>query len=120
MLIMQKRQSTFKLDFFIKMNDNYRKNIPEFTNKLHHRSNTYQRKSEIIKGRNTLAIKMLKRALDNGIKVDYLLLDSWYAKPNFIKQSDEHATLEKVKLVFLHTGKDLLVFISTESIIKIY
>jgi hypothetical protein len=26
----------------------------------------------------------------------------------------EHAVLGKVKLVFLHTGKDLLVFISTD------
>ncbi len=161
--------STFQLDFSIKMNNSHRKDISEFTNKLHHRSNAYQRKSEIIKGKNTLAIEMLERALDNGIEADYLLVDSWYAKPNFIKQSDElgidviarlpnnkliwnfkgkyktlnaiynnlkdirhkhsgnhgkisykyfdkiveHSILGKVKLVFLHTGKDLLVFIST-------
>lgn len=113
---------------------------------------------------------MLERALDNGIDADYLLVDSWYAKPNFIKEANtlgmpviarlpnnkliwnfkgkyktlnaiydslknirhkysgkhgkisykyfdsvlEHAVLGKVKLVFLHTGKDLLVFISTD------
>ena len=32
-----------------------------------------------------LALEMLERALDNGIDADYLLVDSWYAKPNFIK-----------------------------------
>ena len=162
--------STFQLDFSIKMNDSRRKNISDFTTTLHHRSNAYQRKSETIKGKNTLAIEMLERALDSGVEADYLLVDSWYAKPNFIKQANnlgmpiiarlpnnkliwnfkgkyktlnsiynslknirhkqsgrhgkisykyfdkivEHTVLGKIKLVFLHTGKDLLVFISTD------
>jgi len=162
--------STFQLDFSIKMNDSHRKDISEFTTKLHHKSNAYQRKSEITKGKNILAIEMLQRALNSGVEADYLLVDSWYAKPNFIHQAHElgvpviarlsnnkliwnfkgkhktmnaiyeslknsrykssgkhgkisykyfdaiveHAVLGKVKLVFLHTGKDLLVFISTD------
>jgi hypothetical protein len=162
--------STFQLDFSIKMNDSYHKNISEFTTKLHHRCNAFQRKSEITQGKNTLAIEMLQRALDSGIDADYLLIDSWYAKPNFIKEANdlgmpviarlpnnkliwnfkgkyktmnaiydsfknirhkssgkhgkisykyfdvivEHLNLGKVKLVFLHTGKELLVFISTD------
>ena len=162
--------STFQLDFSIKMNGSYRKKISEFTTELHHRSNAFQRKSEITKGKNTLAIEMLQRALDSGIDADYLLVDSWYAKPNFIKQANdlgmpviarlpnnkliwnfkgkhktmnaiyesmknhrhkssgkhgkisykyfdaivEHEVIGKVKLVFLHTGKELLVFISTD------
>lgn len=162
--------STFQLDFSIKMNDSRRKDISNFTTALHHRSNAYQRKSETIKGKNTLAIEMLERALNSGIEADYLLVDSWYAKPNFIKQANdlgmpiiarlpnnkliwnfkgkhktlnsiynslknirhkqsgkhgeisykyfdkivEHPMLGKVKLVFLHTGKNLLVFISTD------
>ncbi len=160
--------STFQLDFAIKMNDSKRKDVSEFSTKLHH--NAYQRKSETIKGKNILASEMLERALDNGVDVDYLLVDSWYAKPDFIKHADdlgmpviarlpnnhliwnfkgkhktlntiynslknirhkqsgkhgkisyryfdkiaEHAALGKVKLVFLHTSKDLLVFISTD------
>ncbi|MDA3908857.1 MAG: transposase [Sulfurimonas sp.] len=162
--------STFQLDFSIKMNDSYRKNISEFTAKLHHKSNAYKRKSEITKGKNIQAIEMVERALDSGIEADYLLVDSWYAKPNFIHQANElgmpviarlpnnkliwnfkgkyktmnaiyeslknyryknsgkhgkisykyfdaiveHSVLGKVKLVFLHTGKDLLIFISTD------
>ena len=162
--------STFQLDFSIKMNESKRLDISEFTTKLHHRSNAYKRKSEIVKGKNTLAIEMLERALDAGVEADYLLVDSWYAKPDFIKQSNdlgmaviarvpnnkliwnfkgkhktlnsiynnlknirhkqsgkhgkigykyfdkiiEHSVLGRVKLVFLHTGKDLLVFISTD------
>ncbi len=81
--------STFQLDFAIKMNDSKRKSISEFTTKLHHRSNAYQRRSEITKGKNTLAIEMLERALDNGVEADYLLVDSWYSKPNFIKQAND-------------------------------
>ena len=166
--------STFQLDFSIKMNESRRKNISEFTTELHHRSNAYKRKSETIKGKNILAIEMLERALDSGVEADYLLVDSWYAKPNFIKQANdlgmpiiarlsnnkliwnfkgkyktlnsiyddlkkyrhkssgkhgkisykyfdaiiEHAILGKVKLVFLHTGKDLLVFISTDLVLS--
>ena len=162
--------STFQLDFSIKMNDSKRKNISEFTTKLHNRSNAYKRKYEITKGKNMLAIEMLQRALDSGVEADYLLVDSWYAKPNFIEQANElgmpviarlpnnkhiwnfkgkhktmnaiyesmknsrhkssgrhgkisykyfdaiveHAVLGKVKLVFLHTGKELLIFISTD------
>jgi hypothetical protein len=162
--------STFQLDFAIKMNGSKRLDISEFTTKLHHCSNAYKRKSETIKGKNTLAVEMLERALDNGVEADYLLVDSWYAKPDFIKQADElgmpviarvpnneliwnfkgkhktinsiynnlknirkkqsgkhgkisykyfdkiveHSVLGYVKLVFLHTGKDLLVFISTD------
>jgi hypothetical protein len=70
------------------MNDSKRKSPSDFTAKLHHRSNAYQRKSEIIKGKNILALEMLERALDNGIDADYLLVDSWYAKPNFIKEAN--------------------------------
>ncbi len=162
--------STFQLDFSIKMNDSRRKEISEFTSVVHHRSNTYMRQIESLKGKNILAIEMLERALEQGIDADYLLIDSWYAKPNFIHQANElgmpviarlpnnkliwnfkgkhktinamydnmknsrhkssgkhgkisykffdviveHATLGKVKLVFLHTGKELLVFISTD------
>ena len=31
-------------------------------------------------------INMLSRALDSGIYADYLFVDSWYAKPNFINE----------------------------------
>ena len=66
--------STFQLDFSIKMNDSKRKSPSDFTAKLHHRSNAYKRKSEIIKSKNTLALEMLERALDNGIDADFYLL----------------------------------------------
>jgi hypothetical protein len=45
---------------------------------------------KLLKVKILLAIEMLERALDNGVDADYLLVDSWYAKPNFIKQSNEH------------------------------
>jgi len=162
--------STFQLDFAISMNKSKRKEVDTFTHFLHHRSNAYARRTETSKGKNTLAMEMLKRALDQGITADYLLVDSWYAKPNFIKEVTgegidvvariannnkiwnfkgqyktlnsmynalskvkheksgnygkiryhyfgsivEHHTLGKVKLVFLHTGKELIVLISTD------
>jgi hypothetical protein len=162
--------STFQLDFAIKMNEAKRKELTEFTNPLHHRSNAYKRREETLRGKNTLALEMLGRALNQGVQADYVLVDSWYAKPNFIKEVSvlgmpviarianneriwnfkgkhktlgsmynalskvrhsahgrhgkirytyfaavvEHKELGRVKLVFLHTGKDLIVFISTD------
>ncbi len=162
--------STFQLDFSIRMNDSRRKEVDDFTSTLHHRSNAYGRRTEGLKGKNILALEMVERALDQGVDADYLLVDSWYAKPDFIHEANkmgmpviarianneriwqfkgkhkslnamyaamskvrhkfhgshgkiryryfdaivEHNTLGKVKLVFLHTGKELLVFISTD------
>ena len=162
--------STFQLDFSFRMNDSRRKDITEFRSPLHHRSNAYKRRTESLKGKNILALEMIERALKEGIAADYLLVDSWYAKPDFIRQANEmgmpviariannariwqfkgryksidsiysamskvrhksygvhgkihyqyfdaiveHHTLGKVKLVFLHTDKALLVFISMD------
>lgn len=164
------RHSTFQLDFAISMNKSRRKEVDTFTHTLHHRSNACARRIEAVKGKNTLAMEMLKRALAQGITADYLLVDSWYAKPNFIKEAKaegvdvvariannnkiwnfkgkyktlngmyntlskikhersgyygkihyhyfdsitEHHTLGKIKLVFLHTDKELIVLISTD------
>ena len=162
--------STFQLDFSIKMNDSRRKDIPDFSSALHHKSNAYRRRTEGLKGKNMLALEMVERALESGVDADYLLVDSWYAKPNFIHEATqmgmpviarianneriwnfkgkhktlnamytamskvrrtsqghhgkifyryfdaivEHKLLGKVKLLFLHTGKELIVFISTD------
>ncbi len=164
------RHSTFQLDFAIAMNKSRRKEVNAFSGSLHHLSNAYARREETMKGKNTLAMEMLKRALDQGIKADYLLVDSWYAKPNFIEETKgegvdliariannnkiwnfkgkhktlnsmylalskvkyekpgcygkiqyhyfdtivEHQALGKVKLVFLHTSKELIILISTD------
>ncbi|WP_323594194.1 transposase, partial [Aliarcobacter butzleri] len=34
--------------------------------------------------KNNLALQMVNRVLKSGIYADYLLVDSWYAKPDFI------------------------------------
>jgi hypothetical protein len=152
------------------MNKSRYRETSEFTARLHHRSNAYARRDEGLSGKNTLALEMVKRALKQGIYADYLLTDSWYAKPDFIQQAAEegiaviarianndriwhfkgkhkslnaiynalskvrrhscgthgkihyryfdtiaeHRKLGKVKLLFLHTQKELLVFISTD------
>lgn len=162
--------STFQLDFALRMNESRRKELADFSQGLHHRSNAFKRREEGLRGKNVLALEMVERALNSGVAADYLLVDSWYAKPDFIhrtcemgidvvarlpnnakiwhfkgkqktlqslydhhqksrhKQSGhhgkiryhsfdliaEHHLLGKVKLLFLHTGKELLTFISTD------
>lgn len=166
--------STFQLDFSLRLNDSRRREVADFTNVLHHKSNAHKRRIEGLDGKNIMALDMVKRALNQGIDADYLLVDSWYAKPDFIHQSNElgmpviarianniriwnfkgeyktldtlrnalqsqrrnhtghygkirytyfdavieHAKLGKVKLVFLQTAKELIIFISTRLVLS--
>lgn len=163
--------STFQLDFSLRLNESRRYGIEEFTRLLHHKSNGYKRRIEGLDGKNTIAIDMVKRSLQMGIDADYILVDSWYAKPQFFQDAkllgidtiarlpnnpriwnfqgkyktinaiyDElkpqkrpfsghhgkirytyfdhvvnHQTLGRIKLVFLSTHKELLVFASTDT-----
>ena len=78
--------SNFMLDFTIAMNKYARVAIEDFTNKIDQRSNAHKRRLETMKGKSQIAIDMVKRAVSNGIYADYLLVDSWYSKPVFIKE----------------------------------
>jgi hypothetical protein len=78
--------SNFMLDFTIAMNKYARVAIEDFSNKIDHRTNAYKRRLETMKGKSQIAIDMVKRAVNNGIYADYLLVDSWYSKPIFIKE----------------------------------
>ncbi len=70
------------LDFSINYNKNQIVNVDE--NSFHHKSNAYKRRFEGNDGKNILALHMIQRVLKLGIYADYLLVDSWYAKPDFI------------------------------------
>lgn len=81
--------SNFMLDFAIAMNSYARVAIEDFTNKIDHRTNAHKRRLETMKGKSQIAIDMVKRAVDSGIYADYLLVDSWYSKPIFIKEMND-------------------------------
>jgi len=81
--------SNFMLDFAIAMNKYARVAVEDFTNKIDHRTNAYKRRVETMKGKSQIAIDMVKRAVNSGIQADYLLVDSWYSKPVFIKEMNE-------------------------------
>ena len=78
--------SNFMLDFAIAMNKYARVAIDDFTNIVDHRSNAHKRRLETMKGKSQIAIDMIKRAVESGIYADYLLVDSWYSKPVFLKE----------------------------------
>ena len=96
------------LDFSINYNKNQIVNCDE--NYFHHKSNAYKRRVEGNDGKNILALHMIQRVLKSGIYVDYLLVDSWYAKPNFINEVKENgidviARLSKSNRIWQFTGK---------------
>ena len=78
--------SNFMLDFAIATNKYMRVKIEDFTNTIDFRTNAHKRRLETLKGKSQIAIDMVKRAINNGIYADYLLVDSWYSKPSFIKE----------------------------------
>ena len=81
--------SNFMLDFTIAMNKYARVAIEDFVNKIDKRSHAHKRRLETMKGKSQIAIDMVKRAVNSGIYTDYLLVDSWYSKPVFIKEMNE-------------------------------
>ena len=81
--------SNFMLDFAINMGNYARVKIEEFTKELDFRTTAYKRRLEIMDGKSKLAIDMIKRAVKSGIYADYLLVDSWYSKPAFIKEMND-------------------------------
>ena len=81
--------SNFMLDFTIAMNKYARVAIEDFTNKIDQRTNAHKRRLETMKGKSHIAIDMVTRAVNSGIYADYLLVDSWYSKPVFIKEMNE-------------------------------
>jgi hypothetical protein len=81
--------SSFMLDFAINMGNYAKVAVENFTNKIDHRSAAYKRQQEIMLGKSKLALQMIKRALKQGIYADYLLVDSWYSKPVFLKEVEE-------------------------------
>jgi hypothetical protein len=81
--------SNFMLDFAIAMNKYASVAIEDFTTKIDHRTNAHKRRLETMKGKSQIAIDIVKRAIKSGIYADYLLVDSWYSKPVFIKEMNE-------------------------------
>ena len=78
--------SNFMVDFAINMGKYARVELEAFTQELDVRTTAYKRRLEIMHGKSKLAIDMVKRAISKGIQADYLLVDSWYSKPVFIKE----------------------------------
>lgn len=81
--------SNFMIDFAISMGNYARVKFEEFTQELDVRTNAYKRRLEIMDGKSQIAIDMVKRAIKSGIYADYLLIDSWYSKPAFIKEMND-------------------------------
>lgn len=77
------------VDLAISMGNYARVKLEEFTQELDFRTTAYKRRLEIMDGKSKIAIDMIKRAIKSGIYADYLLVDSWYSKPVFIKEMND-------------------------------
>ena len=78
--------SNFMLDFALVVNKHARVPREAFTHKVDHRTLAHRRRLELDKSKLQLAIDMVARAVKQGIYADFLLVDSWYSKPVFLKK----------------------------------
>ena len=81
--------SNFMLDFAINMGNYARVKFEEFTQEVDVRTTAYKRRLEIMDGKSKIVIDMVTRALKSGVYADYLLVDSWYSKPVFMKEMND-------------------------------
>ena len=81
--------SNFMIDFAIAMGNYARVKMEAFTQEVDVRTTAYKRRLEIMDGKSQIAIDMVTRALKSGISADYLLVDSWYSKPLFLKEMND-------------------------------
>jgi len=81
--------SNIMLDFAISMGKYAKVEIAAFTQKIDTRTTAYKRRAEIMMGKSQIAIDMVNRAIVSGIQADYLLVDSWYSKPLFLKEMND-------------------------------
>lgn len=78
--------SNFLIDFALKFNKKLKIKVEDFKHQFYHTSTADKRKQEGLQTKLAIAAAMVKRALKAGVRADYLLVDSWYAKPKFIKE----------------------------------
>ena len=71
----------------------------------------YEREQELYKDKITTAIKMIKKAVKTRIKVDYILMDSWFFAEAFLKMLSEFKStihivgmLKMAKAKYLYQG----------------
>ena len=85
-LVFNDGYSNFMLDFALKFNKKLKIDLEHFKHQFYHTSALAKRKSEGLESKLNIAVRMVARALKAGIEADYLLVDSWYSKPVFIKE----------------------------------
>lgn len=78
--------SNFMLDFALKFNKKLKVDLENFKHQFYHTSLSSKRRKESLESKLQIAVAMIQRAIHAGIKADYLLVDSWYSKPVFIKE----------------------------------
>ena len=90
-------------DMMLDFSTNYNKNriTDVMNNHFHNNSNANKRRVEGYNGKNILALDMIQRVLKLGIYADYLLVDSWYAKPDFINtvQTNGLMLLQELQII---------------------
>jgi hypothetical protein len=77
--------SNFMLDFALKFNKDIKVNLENFKHQFYHTNQLDKRKKEGLKSKLKIAVAMVDRVIKADIKADYLLVDSWYSKPVFVK-----------------------------------
>ena len=99
--------------------------IQEMSTTIDRRTNGYKNRKESLMKKTDAAVLLIQRALDNGIRADYVLLDTWFTHEPLIKEII-HLGLDVIGMVkqlnqrYIYKGKsytlhDLRKFVRYES-----
>jgi hypothetical protein len=84
--------------------------IQEMSTAIDRRTNGYKNRTESLMKKTDAAILLIQRALDNGIKADYVLMDTWFTHEPLIKEIlylglDVIGMVKQLKQRYLYKGK---------------
>lgn len=82
----------------------------EISDKIDHRTNGYKSRTESILKKTDAAVLMIQRAINAGIKADYVLMDTWFTTEPMIREIlktglDVIGMVKQLKQRYLYQGK---------------
>ena len=114
--------SFIPIDFCLLSSQKKHNRYKNITKTLDKRTCGYKRRKEALSKITDLIVPLVSRALNAGIKADYLLMDSWFGLPSIISQLHQHINvicmLKKTSKVLYQFNGSLLTLTEIYSKLK--
>jgi hypothetical protein len=97
-------------DFAMLSSANKENRYQEVDAKIDKRTNGYKRRNEAVQKKSDIAVKLIQNTLNQGIKADYVLMDTWFTHEPLIKSCldtglDVIGMVKQMKQKYTYQGK---------------